>query len=136
MEKGKVKFISEKCLSCKTCELACALAHVNLSSINEALLTRRSLVPRLKIALENSKLKLLRCMQCKKPKCIEACESKALYLEQGLVHLNEQKCTGCWKCVELCKFKAIFKDELLGIAVKCDLCKGKDGYVCVTTCLT
>lgn len=75
-------------------------------------------------------------MQCKKPKCVEVCESGALYLENGTIFLNEEKCKGCWKCVDSCPFKAIFKNELLGIAVKCDLCEGKKKLACVASCPT
>ncbi len=75
-------------------------------------------------------------MLCKKPKCIEVCESKALHLENGIVALDENKCTGCWSCIEVCPFKSIFKNELLGVAVKCDLCKGKEELACVASCPT
>lgn len=132
----KVKFNPDKCLACKTCELQCAITHTNTNNINDTVWIVPQPGSRLKIIVENGKPKILRCMQCKKPKCIEVCESKALHLENGIVALDENKCTGCWNCIEACTFKAIFKNEILGIAIKCDLCKGKEELACIASCPT
>ncbi|MDI6888066.1 MAG: 4Fe-4S binding protein, partial [Candidatus Thermoplasmatota archaeon] len=133
----KVKFLADKCLACKTCELQCAIAHTSMAAhINEAIWIVPQPFPRLKITTENGKPKILRCMQCKKPKCVEVCESGALRQENGVVILNEEKCTGCWNCIEACPFKSIFKNELLNIAIKCDLCNNKEKLACVASCPT
>lgn len=136
MKLKKIKFLADKCLACKTCELQCAITHTNTNSINDAIFTVPQPFPRLRIITEKDKIKILRCMQCKKPKCVEVCESGALELKDGLVVIDEKKCTGCWNCIENCPFKAIFKNEALKIAVKCDLCKGKEELACVSSCPT
>ncbi|MDI6856220.1 MAG: 4Fe-4S binding protein [Candidatus Thermoplasmatota archaeon] len=132
----KIMFIAEKCLACKTCELECAITHANTTNINDAIWKVPQPFPRLRIITENGKNKILRCMQCKKPKCVEVCESGALKQENGMVTLNEEKCTGCWNCIEACPFKSIFKNELLNIAIKCDLCNNKEKLACVASCPT
>lgn len=67
---------------------------------------------------------------------MEVCERGALHHENGTVILNEEKCTGCWNCIGACPFNAIFKNEIQGIAIKCDLCKGKKELICVASCPT
>lgn len=132
----KIKFIADKCLACKTCELQCAVTHANTNRINDGIWTVPQPFPRLKIITEKDKIKILRCIECKKPKCVEACESWALRIEDSTVILDEDKCTGCWNCIESCPFKSIFKNEFLGIAVKCDLCDGREKLACVEACPT
>lgn len=130
------KFIAENCLACKTCELECAMSHSNTNHINDAIYVVPQPFPRLKIIQEKNKIKILRCLHCKKPKCIEACEIKAIRQEDGIVIINEEKCTGCWNCIEVCPLKSIFENEILSIAVKCDLCIGKEKLACASSCPT
>ncbi|MFQ5885071.1 MAG: 4Fe-4S dicluster domain-containing protein [Thermoplasmata archaeon] len=76
----------------------------------------------------------LKCLHCKKPKCMEACEYEAINKEDGKVILDVEKCTGCWDCVQACPFNSIQKDERREIAVKCDFCRGYDIPACITSC--
>lgn len=48
-----------------------------------------------------------KCKNCKKCICIESCQMKACYKEDGhLVH-DYSKCNNCGKCVAKCYFKAV-----------------------------
>jgi len=81
------------------------------------------------------------CIQCNNPKCYDACPLKdiALCIDSvtGVTYINKDECTGCGKCIEACPFevKRINLDKEKGIAIKCDLCKGRAaGPVCVEVC--
>lgn len=83
------------------------------------------------------RLLTLKCLHCRKPKCMEACEVDAITKgEDGKVIIDLEKCTGCWECVEACPFRSIQKDEIREKAIKCDFCKGYDMPACVSSCPT
>jgi Fe-S-cluster-containing hydrogenase component 2 len=73
-------------------------------------------------------------MQCKNPKCKEACEFGAFEEtpNEDVLTINRDKCTKCNKCVEACPFNTIYIDGKDGYPSKCDLCKGKSR--CVDQC--
>jgi carbon-monoxide dehydrogenase iron sulfur subunit len=128
------RFIPKNCLACKSCELACALYHSSSNDINSAMAECPPPTSRLTIGYKSGKLHLTRCLHCKKPKCIEACESVAISKgEDGTVTIRQEKCTGCSKCIEACPFGAIQLYD--NKAVKCDLCNGAEELSCVTACM-
>ena len=80
------------------------------------------------------------CMQCENAPCINACPEDAIYKEDGIVVINEDKCIGCGECKGVCPYGAIYIDEERGRAIKCDLClerikKGLNPF-CVDVCPT
>lgn len=133
----KIKFHTENCTGCKTCEIACTVSHSNSEKIEDAILETPKPTKRVNVTLKKGKVKILRCVNCKKPKCVEVCESDAIHKEEdGRVVFIHDNCTGCWECIEACPFDAISKDEELNIAVKCDLCGNADTLACVDACPT
>jgi len=81
------------------------------------------------------------CKQCNHPECYYACPLKdvALCIDSatGAKYIDKDECIGCGECIEACPFevKRINLDEEKGIAIKCDLCKGRaGGPVCVEVC--
>ncbi|UCH34302.1 MAG: 4Fe-4S dicluster domain-containing protein [Armatimonadota bacterium] len=127
---------SSRCLACRACEIACALCHSECAEVTEAVLEQPRARPRVVVRETKGKIAPVQCMQCARPKCVEACEAGALTKdeESGLVVLDEGKCTGCWSCVEACPFHAIHADEERGVACKCDICGGDPA--CVAACPT
>lgn len=133
----KVKFDKKLCNTCHSCEIACALKHSPYDDINELMAIEPKPIPRIVINLKKDKVNMQKCLFCKKPKCVEACEEKAIEKrEDGFVEFFEDKCTGCWKCIEACPFKAIYKNEDANVAVRCDLCLDADKPSCVGACIT
>lgn len=133
----RIKFNNNKCTACKTCEIACAVAHSISNDVKIAIFEVPRVMPRVNVVVKNEKIKVLRCVHCKKPKCIEACENSAINKEDdGRVIIDKEKCIGCWKCIESCPFDAIFKNEELNIAIKCDLCGCAETLACVEACPT
>ena len=133
----KIKLDKDKCVSCHTCEVACALEHSGSEIVEAAILEQPVPNSRLKIIVKKAKLKLQKCVHCKKPKCIEVCEEDAITKrEDGVVLFDETKCTGCWSCIEACPFNAIYKCEDKKVAIRCDLCLDLEVPACVASCHT
>ena len=127
----------EKCVSCKNCEIHCAIAHSEskdlAGSINESPLP----VPRIKI-ISNKKINLpIHCRHCETPFCIIACPKDALKLKDGIVYLENDLCINCKACIKVCPFDAIKENENYEVIIKCDFCMNrKEGTACVEVCPT
>lgn len=131
----KIKLGKDKCVACHTCEIACALKHSDSDIIEDAYLEFPVPNSRLKIVMKKAKLHLRKCVHCKKPKCVEACEEGAITKQDdGVVVIDESKCKGCWTCIEACPFDAIVKCGDEKTALKCDLCLDLEVPACVASC--
>jgi anaerobic carbon-monoxide dehydrogenase iron sulfur subunit len=130
----------DRCLGCRSCELACSRAHNGGSdqtgerprpsgvTISSGLVTRD--------AVKRMMIYPVRCHQCDDPVCMMACLSGAItQRDDGLVVIDEEHCVGCRLCTVACPFGAITMDESRGKAVKCDLCDGRASPACVQACL-
>lgn len=131
----KVKLNPKKCMTCHTCEIACAINHTECKDIDEFMITKPAMHNRIFITIKKGKAHAKVCVHCKKPKCIEACEYDAITkLDDGTVIFDVEKCTGCWECIEACPFDAVTKLEEKNISIKCDLCGGGEHQACVASC--
>jgi Fe-S-cluster-containing hydrogenase component 2 len=79
------------------------------------------------------------CQQCTYPECYYICPIHAIEIDEdtGARYINEEKCNGCGICTLACPFeeKRISMDIENQVAVKCDLCKDREGGpVCVEVC--
>lgn len=79
------------------------------------------------------------CAHCEKPSCMDACPEKAISkrMEDGIVVVNSEKCTGCRTCESACPFR-VPQYGASGTMQKCDMCperlsRSRDP-VCVATC--
>jgi carbon-monoxide dehydrogenase iron sulfur subunit len=133
----------DKCLACRSCEIACAVAHSDSKDLFLAIHEEPKALPRMKVE-KGSRLRTfpLQCRHCEEPYCIDACISGAISKdpETGLVISDEEKCVGCWMCVMVCPFGVIRPggkaDKQGKIALKCDLCQDEDEPACVKACPT
>ncbi|MHB9095357.1 MAG: 4Fe-4S dicluster domain-containing protein [Eubacteriales bacterium] len=117
---------TERCVGCKTCELACCTAHSDSKDLLGALLSGQRPVRRVYVETnsEGSISMPVQCRQCREPKCVSACMTGAMHLDEktGLVFNREEKCVGCWMCVMVCPYGAIVPSEEQKIAINCDQC--------------
>ncbi|MGQ9719998.1 MAG: 4Fe-4S dicluster domain-containing protein [Candidatus Jordarchaeum sp.] len=113
-----LKVIPEKCAGCHVCELVCSLHHFSVNNPKKSRIRIQTLFP------EPGVNKPVVCRQCKKPACLEACLEGAITIEDGIVKLDEEKCTGCGACVEACPFGSLFTHPDIPYPLKCDLCGG------------
>jgi carbon-monoxide dehydrogenase iron sulfur subunit len=135
----KIFAISRLCTGCRTCEIACAVAHSKSGTVYEAI--TEVPLPRYRIDVQfgGDTILPLNCRQCQEPDCLFACKAGAVSrdIKNGQVNVDLEKCVGCWMCVMVCPFGAVIPDEDRGKAAKCDLCEGcADGPACVPACPT
>jgi len=132
----------KKCLACKSCEFACAMAHTDTEDIEEAMLAEYSLVPRVKVIAAAGRAVPLQCQHCEDAPCVEVCPSGALYKDErtGRTLTVVEKCIGCKSCIFACPFGAVEWNAGTRRLIKCDLCEGvvEEGQqpACVTACPT
>lgn len=111
----------ERCIGCKSCEVACKQEH--------------GLGPgeyRTKVVWLGDPTRpaldflTVTCQHCERPACLRACpvNPKAIIKdpETGVVRVLEDRCTGCGECVIACPYGAMGYDPVDHHSVKCDLC--------------
>jgi len=77
---------------------------------------------------------MIRCVFCKKPKCVEACpENAIIHQDDGYIYIDANLCDGCGSCIDACPFDAI-RMTVEGKSVKCDLCLDDETPACVYQC--
>jgi anaerobic dimethyl sulfoxide reductase subunit B len=81
------------------------------------------------------------CNHCPKPICVEVCPTGAMKQDgNGIVTVNETRCTGCRNCEDVCPYGAPQYNAGKGIMTKCDFCQNEleAGGVpaCVAACPT
>lgn len=133
----KIFYDQQKCLACKTCEIACALEHSKENSLLKLFLSGELPKPRieLKSTLDFSPF-VVNCRQCEPAPCVQACISRALYKQDSETKFDEEKCVACWMCIMVCPFGAVRRTAQEGkeIPSKCDLCPEREDYACVSSC--
>ena len=140
-----------KCIGCRTCEVACALAHPIGDGTAQAL-SPENFKPRLHLVKDLKTTAPVQCRQCENAPCVNVCPTNALVYHEGTVQLLESRCIGCQTCVLACPFGAmemILKPvtqqnfgsssvrSTIAVAHKCDLCIDlASGPACITVCPT
>jgi len=121
MIRCSIRIDEEACWGCKTCEVACKQEFdlpcgIQLISVTED-------GPRIVDGEPFFVYRVNLCRQCEEPACAQVCPDGAITRRpDGIVVLEEEKCSGCRKCVEECPYRAIDFDEDQGTARKCNLC--------------
>jgi carbon-monoxide dehydrogenase iron sulfur subunit len=127
----------DKCQGCRSCQLACAVAHSQSRNLFAAL--SETPAPRYRLYVEQSQaLKVpLTCRHCDPAPCLDACIAGALYRdEQGRVRQREEACVGCWTCIMVCPYGVIGRAKERKLAIKCDRCPDLAIPACVQACPT
>ena len=83
----------DKCLGCKSCEIACSIAHSVGGELFKAIFEEVLSLPRKKVLSARDKNYPVSCRHCKEPKCVDACMANALVYdkEKGLVQHDETR---------------------------------------------
>jgi carbon-monoxide dehydrogenase iron sulfur subunit len=134
-----------KCLSCHSCEIACATVHSESKKLTDAI--NEDPLPRQLIKVEyidesgriyNKRSIAIQCRQCEDPQCLQACITGGIYMDEksGRIMFEHEKCVGCWSCIMVCPFGVIVQYEENRKASKCDLCPDEKIPPCVRACPT
>lgn len=133
----KVKVRADRCIGCKSCEMACAGSHTEGSRLGVAprIRVKHGQVMRKGGVRGANRPYVVTCRHCSKPKCVTACIAGAIHQdEDGRVNYDREKCVGCWMCIMVCPFGAIHRDLNAKKVAKCDLCDGRERPACVEAC--
>lgn len=127
----------EKCMGCRSCEIACAVQHSKEKNLFGALLQSPPPMKRLFVEQGGGITMPVLCRHCEDAPCLNACISGCLYRdEKKFVRRRKERCVGCWSCVMACPFGVISRDAEKHLAVKCDRCHKLDVPACVSACPT
>lgn len=131
----------ERCLGCRSCELACAVAHSSSKTLAGAINEVRKPLKRIFVHRAGGKKVPISCRHCEEAPCIDACIAGAMRRTPEGVVTNEGgagTCVGCWMCVMVCPYGVIRAEFDRRAALKCDRsCLGPDGTpACVKACPT
>ncbi len=139
-----------KCIGCRTCEIACAMAHKESDS--PVLMTAELFNPRIKVVRTESVTTVVTCHHCEDAPCLRSCPEGAIFYREGTVQIDQSRCIGCKNCMMSCPFgvmEVIAKPAtktFAGVEIitgmkaqahKCDLCVDRtNGPACVEACPT
>ena len=141
----------EKCIGCRTCEIACVLAHP-VEGYSGLDLPPEYFRPRLKLVKTRTTTTPVQCRQCENAPCVNVCPTEALVYGRDIVQFLVEHCIGCQSCVIACPFGAMEMVDMpvrqqnwgplhvkstVSVAQKCDLCtEVSTGPACITVCPT
>lgn len=130
---------AQKCIGCRTCEVACVMAHQQTGS---AAVSASTFTPRIRIIKGSYVSTAVACRHCDDAPCVGVCPTGALVMGSDAVQVREANCIGCKGCMMACPFGAIEivaaqNDTAAMKVIKCDLCEQRDaGPACVAACPT
>jgi carbon-monoxide dehydrogenase iron sulfur subunit len=139
MQEQKEIFVKiDRCVGCRSCTIACAVAHSESNSLFGAISEKP--MPKSRVYVEwvppDRKVPLV-CRNCDEAPCMSACICGAISRnEQGIPITDRDKCIGCWTCVMVCPYGVIGRHQETHKAYRCDRCPDRDIPACVEACPT
>lgn len=122
----------ERCIGCRQCEFACAVAHSQSRDAVTALFEAPSPRSRIHVAPGATACSSFpgKCRHCDPAPCQQVCPSGAVFrdAELGLVLIDPRKCISCAMCAMVCPFDVLSFHALANghaahaVALKCDGC--------------
>lgn len=142
----------DKCIGCRTCEIACVVAHSETNIFHEE--GKIDFNPKLSVIKTKEVSAPIQCRHCEDAPCVKVCPYNAIKKVDGSIKIDEKACIGCKTCAIACPIGAIemtnitiqeelanmdgkfhFKEKM--IANKCDFCVGREGGpACAEICPT
>ncbi len=136
----------ERCLGCKQCEAACAVAHSQTKSLFLAVFESPPPKPRihaesgltLNTAFPN------KCRHCDPAPCMAVCPTAALQRAADMpdiVMVDARRCIACGMCAMVCPFDVVTYHPLsaarekAAVAVKCDHCIERQRVGLIPACV-
>lgn len=140
--KGVLVVNAQRCLGCKSCELACAVEHSKSGDLYEAISEYPRPSSRVDVVNGSNFVIPMQCRQCEDAPCVAVCPTEALHRtdQDSPVLVDQDKCIGCKWCVIACPFGVIELSSKSKNIIKCDQCfeRVERGLMpaCVTACHT
>ncbi len=135
-----------RCMGCKSCELACAVAHSSSKDLEALVRDGEKPGYRINVEAYGRNAVPINCKHCEEAACILACPTGAVHRDAPgePVTVDQERCIGCRMCVQACPFGVITVNPNGKGVLKCDLCMerlaaGQEPacvYACPTKALT
>ena len=124
----------EWCLGGHLCEYHCAFANSGKDDMVKALKNVK-INPRIRVEGGGSICFAVSCRHCGDPICVKSCITGALTKKDGIIHIDSEKCVGCYTCILVCQYGAVMPSDH-GAVQKCELCYQRDDGMpaCVKGC--
>ena len=111
----------ESCWGCRTCEVACKQENRDPDGVRLIKVLEEG--PRIIDGRLDFTFRVNVCRHCDEPACVDACPEEAIIRrDDGIVILDDEKCSGCGLCKDECPYDAIELDSDKDVARKCNLC--------------
>lgn len=111
----------ESCWGCRACEVACKQENKVHDGVKLIKVLEDG--PRMNDEKPEFMFRVNACHHCDEPPCIEVCPEEAISKrDDGIVIMDDSKCSGCRLCLEECPYDAIEFDPKNDVARKCNLC--------------
>jgi anaerobic carbon-monoxide dehydrogenase iron sulfur subunit len=123
----KFRVSEKKCTGCQLCQMACSAVKEGNYSLKKARI-------HISFPLKEKGPKIVVCRQCKKCRCMEACQYGAFKKDErtGALYVDCPECQACYACLDACPFGAVTLHLESGLPVVCDLCGGD--FYCAEVC--
>ena len=129
---------AQRCIGCRTCEVACAVAHQQAQDV--AALSTNHFAPRIRVVKSGDISTAMACRQCEDAPCASVCpQGLSKDPETGFTVYDNTNCIGCKSCMVACPYGAMTVTVMnqQAQALKCDLCHHRaEGPACVAACPT
>ena len=136
----------ERCIGCKQCEAACAVAHSQTKSLFWAVFETPTPKPRIHAepGLELNTSFPNKCRHCNPAPCQGVCPTGAIHRPGDLaeiVLIEARKCIACGMCAMVCPFDVITyhasaaAPEKAMVALKCDHCIERQRLGSIPACV-
>ena len=121
---GMLSIDVSRCVSCKTCELECAIAHSEAGTLFAIVAAGEKAQRRIVVEPAGQLSVPLQCRHCEDAPCVAVCPTQAMHKngQDFPVLVDDARCIGCHACIAVCPFGVISKSRMGKAVVKCDLC--------------
>ncbi len=98
-------FDLRRCVGCGTCVIACKVEN-NLEGGYSCM----KVVPQSNGSYPDFTMYFqpMPCMHCQEPPCIDSCHVRAIYKQDGVILINEDRCNGCGECILACPYQVLY----------------------------
>lgn len=118
----------DRCSGCRLCETVCSFIHEDRFGSS---ISRISVMKEDTFGFDMP----VQCWHCRSCTAVKNCPSNAMRRSrEGLIYVDEKKCTGCGQCVKTCYLGALRLHPEKRSPLICDLCGGNP--MCVERCPT
>lgn len=88
---------AQRCIGCRTCEVACAVAHQQAQDV--AALSTNHFAPRIRVVKSGEISTATACRQCEDAPCASVCPQGAIQRDNDVWWVDQRRCIGCKSCM-------------------------------------